>query len=141
MRRLTGGMAVVFASLFLCMTTSCGLNKDEIAKVYKNLANFHQAMDKGNYSFIIQYCDVEYKKSSQQDDLIAPFQKVHEKYGKILSSEAIGYDVHNYIGANKITLHQKTAFEKGVVQEDLTYMFRDHEPFLLRYEVRPIAVP
>ena len=127
--------------LLCVLLGGCGMNKDEIAKVYANLAVFHQALNKPDYAVIIQSSDVEYKKSSQQDDLIAPFRTVHEKYGKVLVSEAIGYDVHNYLGANKITLHQKTTFEKGVMEEILTYMFRDHEPHLLKYEVRPIAVP
>jgi|GEM_PF-6219212 len=121
--------------------SGCGLNQNEIAKVHESMVGFHHALNNADYSNIIQSSDVEYKKSSQQDDLSVPFRKVHEKYGNILDSQTVGHDVHNYIGAHKVTLHQKTTFEKGVMFEDLTYMIRDHEPYLLHYEVKPIATP
>ena len=141
MHRRMRGTYVVLVTLILSMAVGCGLNKNEIANIYKNLGVFHQALNKGDYAAIIRTTDVEFRKSSQQDDLVAPFRAVHEKYGRILDSVPEGYDVRALIGAARITFHQHTRFEHGVLEEHFTYMVRDHEPFLLRYEVKPITTP
>jgi len=89
---------------------------------------------------IVSGTDIEYRKSAQQDDLTAPFRSTHEKMGRVIKADLKSSDVHGMIGATRIKLEYETEFSKGQASEEFTFMVRDHQLWLLKYETRSLDV-
>jgi len=123
----------VFLWIFCIGCSSAG----DLRAAEAEVANFHQNLDQTKYAVIVSGTDIEYRKSAQQDDLTAPFRAVHETMGRMIKSDLKSTDVHGMIGATRIKLHYETVFMKGLAVEEFTFMIRDHQVWLLKYETHP----
>jgi len=128
------------ALVFLCLTCTGCSSSGDLPAAEAEVIQFHQNLDQAKYAVIVSGTDVEYRKSAQQDDLAAPFRAVHESMGRMLKTDLKTTDVHGMIGATRIKLGYQTVFMKGISEEDFTFMVRDHQVWLLKYEVRPADI-
>jgi len=113
-------------------------SKADVKNAQELIPIFHQWLDAANYDAIVAATDVEYRKSSQQEDLAAPFRKAHERLGTTVNSQWLDTSVVTLIGGARVTVHHQTKFEKGDMRETFTFMIRDHKTYLLKYEVTPL---
>jgi hypothetical protein len=129
---LSSSILLAICSLFLL--NGCGATKGK-PMAEMAAAEFHQALDKGEFSAIYAASHADFKKASTEKDFVALLEAVHRKLGPIKAATAAGWQVNSFNLKTNVVLTYNTAFTEGAAVEKFTYRIQGGKAWLVGYNI------
>ena len=118
-----------------CLLSGCASMGESKETAERAVDVFHLRLDSEHYSEIYAQADEDFKKASSQEELEKLVRAVHQKLGKVLAANQVGYLVNVNSNGTYVTLTYDTAFVEGKAMEQFVWRLRDHRAALYNYTV------
>lgn len=118
----------------------CGSTKD-VKLAEQGTGQFHSQLDSEQYRAVYAQADENLHKAATEADFVNLLQAVHQKLGRVQSSQRRNYQVNWSTGLGTvITLIYDTSFDGGNSTEQFAWRTRDNQPALIGYHISSNAL-
>ncbi len=131
--------AVSCVVLSLLALSGCGMTASR-EPAEKAVAEFHQRLDRGDFTAIYNDGHPELKKASSEKDFTAFLEAVHRKLGKVESAEQTNWRINTFNLQTYAVLNYQTKFAEGSAVETFTYRLDGDKAVLVGYHISSQAL-
>jgi hypothetical protein len=136
----------IVAALALAGLSACSM-KNDVGAVTNQIAQFHQAMNAGQYEAIYSGASAEMQASAGKAATIGRLAAIHAKLGAFVSGEAVSW-ADNFesswtnganVGGHSVTARYAARYERGAAEETFVYRVSEKGVALLKYDIGSAA--
>jgi uncharacterized protein DUF4019 len=122
------------ALFVLLLLSACSPARDTKA-AEAGVADFHRAMDAGQYATIYDASSSDMKAAISRDDFVKLLTGIHAKLGGYRAGQTTNWNDNATTGGHFVTLVRQARFEKGPGTEDFVFRIEEQRPVLAGYHV------